>query len=81
MAMTQERSPLYVRWGNQVRKLRKERGLTVARLAQLAEVDLGTVSRVERGHVNASEQTRQQIAQALGVHPGDIWNYPTEIAS
>lgn len=78
MAMTQERSPLFVRWGNQVRKLRKEQELTVAALARRADVDLGTISRVERGLVNASEQTREQIAKALGVTTGDIWNYPTE---
>lgn len=75
MAMKQA-TQLSKHWGGNVRTLRKARGLTITRLSRLADVDQGSLSRLERGLLNASEESRSRIAKALGVDKGAIWNYP-----
>lgn len=75
MPMKQATS-ISIHWGANVRSLRLARGLTVVRLARLADIDQGSLSRLENGLINASEETRARVAKALGVEVGAIWNYP-----
>lgn len=53
--------------GENVRKLRKARGLTLEQLALAANTDTGGLSKVERGIQGYSDALLQRIAQALGV--------------
>lgn len=53
--------------GPQVRTLRKERGLSLRGLAELAHVSASMVCDLEKGQVNPSVGTLFQIASALGV--------------
>ncbi|MEM7506728.1 MAG: XRE family transcriptional regulator [Pseudomonadota bacterium] len=53
--------------GNEVRLWRKERGLTGARLSQLAEITPGMLTKIEQGKVAPSIQTLLSIADALNV--------------
>jgi transcriptional regulator with XRE-family HTH domain len=50
-----------------LRTLRKKRGLKVDALALIAGVDQGTISRIERGLVQARPDTVLRIAQGLGI--------------
>lgn len=49
-----------------LRKERKERGLSQARLAALSHVPRTTITKVESGSRNATLQTLMAMAQALG---------------
>ncbi|MFN9913203.1 MAG: helix-turn-helix transcriptional regulator, partial [Pirellulaceae bacterium] len=52
---------------SQMRRLRKDRGLSQAQLAELAGVEQGTVSKIEVGSRRGDPETLRKIAAALGV--------------
>jgi len=63
-----ERPPLTVgAVGNEIRRLRKLRGMTLEQLASRAGVSAGLLSQVERGQGNPSFNTLVQVAHALGI--------------
>lgn len=51
----------------QLREVRKRNRLTLEGLAFLSEVDIGTISRIERGLVNPRPDTVVKLARALGM--------------
>lgn len=53
--------------GTQIRTARKERGLTLEALSEIAQVSAGNVSQIERGIANPSISTLVQLAHALGI--------------
>jgi len=58
--------------GSKIRRLRKQRGLTVLRLAAKIGRHPQTVTNIEGQSREASEVLISQIAQALGVDPTEI---------
>ena len=54
-------------FGANVRKYRSEKGLTMNQLAVLCDVELGTISTVERGVVNCTISTAYAISNALEI--------------
>ncbi len=54
-------------FGNELRKLRSERGLTLVAVAVLVGVDFSTVSRWESGDRTPTPQHVVTLAKALGV--------------
>jgi transcriptional regulator with XRE-family HTH domain len=62
--------------GTRIRKLRRERELTVERLSELAGLSTGIVSQVERGKGNPSFATLAQLAHGLGMPVGRL--FPSE---
>ena len=54
-------------FGQNVRKYRLTKGLTMVELAMLCDVEYGTISTVERGLVNCTISTAYAIAKALEV--------------
>lgn len=53
--------------GSAIRRIRKERGLTLNELAALIESDVGNLSRLERGVQGYTDPVLTKIAGALGV--------------
>jgi DNA-binding XRE family transcriptional regulator len=53
--------------GNAIRELRLRDGLTIALLADKADVSRGMLSKIENGHAAAATETLARIARALGV--------------
>lgn len=62
------------RFGDQVRKLRKRKGLSQEALAFEAELDRTYVGGVERGERNISILNILKIARALGVKPTRLFD-------
>lgn len=62
------------RFGEQVRKLRKRRGLSQEDLALEAELDRTYVGGVERGERNISLINILKIAKAVGVRPARLFD-------
>lgn len=56
-------------FGNLVRRLRYERGLSQAGFAEAAKVDRAHMGEIERGEVTVTIVTALKIAQALGNEP------------
>lgn len=59
--------------GTTIRKLRKDRHLTLNQLAALIGSDVGNLSRLERGQQGYSAQIVEKIASALGVPPAALF--------
>jgi mannose-6-phosphate isomerase-like protein (cupin superfamily)/DNA-binding XRE family transcriptional regulator len=57
---------LGLRLGATIRRLRRERGLTLVQLAELAELSNPFLSQLERGRTRASMESLHRIARALG---------------
>ena len=51
--------------GEQLKKIRTAKGLSVSELARRAEVSKSMISQIESGHANPSVETMQAIARAL----------------
>jgi transcriptional regulator with XRE-family HTH domain len=73
--MTDEATETHVKTAD-LRRLRKERGLTQTELATRAGVSLPTVQRAERGDPTVTRATMQGIASGLGVALVEIYDDP-----
>jgi transcriptional regulator with XRE-family HTH domain len=62
-------------FGERIRVLRQERGLTQERLAGKADLTTGFVNAVEHGRKTASLTTILKLARALGVRPGEMLDH------
>lgn len=54
--------------GTALRALRKAQNLSLRKVAELAEVDYSTLSKVERGQVEPSARWLKAVTDALGKH-------------
>lgn len=61
--------------GKQIAKMRKERSLTQAQLAELVDVAFETISRLERGVSIPSLKTLENISRALNISLKDIFDF------
>ena len=53
-------------WGNLIREIRKEKGISIKQLSELAGVATTTISGIERKGHNTSIQVLEKILFALG---------------
>jgi transcriptional regulator with XRE-family HTH domain len=60
-------------FGERIRTLRQDRGLSQERLAEMAGVHRTYLSSLERGERNVSLDNIIAIAEALGVSPADLF--------
>ena len=58
--------------GERLRQRREEKNVSQEQLAELAGVDRGYVSLVERGKVNPTVTTLVRLASSLEMNPGDL---------
>jgi len=65
---------LMVTVGEQLRSLRKMRGLTLEEVGRRSEVSIGLISQIERGRGNPSFHTLVQVAHALDVEIGRLFH-------
>jgi transcriptional regulator with XRE-family HTH domain len=57
----------------ELKRLRKTRGLSQAKLAALADLDPSTVSQIETGARRANTRTLERLAAALGAEVADLF--------
>lgn len=60
-------------FGDNLRRLRKERGLSMETLANIAEIELSQIYRIETGKINPKLTTLLVIAKALEVSPRELF--------
>lgn len=63
--------------GRSIRAYRKQKGLTLEKLADLAGIDWGFLSRIETNSRAPSLPMLARISDALGVDPSDLLVDPT----
>ena len=57
---------------SKIRTARKTRKLTQKKLAELADIEQATLSRIESRKTSPSSHTVAKIARALGIKPGEL---------
>jgi transcriptional regulator with XRE-family HTH domain len=62
-----------VMFGQAVRKIREQRGISQEKLADIMEMHRNTVALLERGQRNPSLETIKKLARALRVDPGKFF--------
>jgi transcriptional regulator with XRE-family HTH domain len=60
-------------FGQAVRKIREQRGISQEKLADIMEMHRNTVALLERGQRNPSLETIKKLARALRVDPGKFF--------
>jgi ribosome-binding protein aMBF1 (putative translation factor) len=64
-----------LRFGANLRKLRKERKLSLRQLSYLCKVDHSKIGAMERGEINITLLTMKELALGLGVHPSTLLDF------
>jgi transcriptional regulator with XRE-family HTH domain len=59
-------------FGSRIRRLREERALNQAELAEMTGITTVHLGRIERGESYPRPRTRRHLAEALGVDPKDL---------
>lgn len=59
--------------GERVKRQRAERGYTISRLAELADTNVQTIYKIERGLIIPREYLKASIAYALNTEIIDLW--------
>lgn len=62
-------------FGEQLRKVRKEKGLSQRDLAYAADVSISQISRIERGEVNVTISSAYAIAIAMDITLAELFNF------
>jgi transcriptional regulator with XRE-family HTH domain len=60
--------------GQELRRIREERGLTVGELAEKSEISATTIRAVERGTRKARGDTIAKLAKPLGLTFDEVWS-------
>lgn len=68
------KDPRLVSFGEKVRKIRKEKGLSQEALADLADIDRSYMGHIERGNQNITITKMHQIAEALEIPVQELLN-------
>ena len=55
-----------------LRRIRKERGISQEKLAELADLDRTYIGRIELKNANVSLETVEKLSQALNVSPLEL---------
>lgn len=64
-----------IAFGNNLKKIRKNKGFTQANLANDLGIEISQISRIERGVINTSTYTSYKISKALGVEIKDLFDF------
>ena len=65
--------PITIRFGNRVRTLRNEKGLSQEAFADLCELDRTYISGIERGVRNVGLKNVEAIADSLGISLSELF--------
>ena len=72
MVRTQE---YIIAFGENLRKIRKERNLSQEHLAYDADIPINQIGRIERGEINTTISTLFAIANALNIPVKELFNF------
>jgi len=62
-------------WGEIIRRLREDRGLTQQNVADELEVNISTVIRWEQGTTKINSERLEEIAKVFDLDISDLYNY------
>lgn len=66
------------KFGENLRKLRKQKGLSLRQMSYACSIDNSKIAKIEKGMINITYTTLLQLALALETHPSTLLNYDLE---
>jgi DNA-binding Xre family transcriptional regulator len=64
--------------GENLRKLRKEKGLSLREMSYACSIDNSKIAKIEKGMINITYTTLLQLASALETQPSALLDYELE---
>ena len=61
--------------GERIASFRKEKGISQSQLSDIVELDVMTISRIERGLINISIINSYNISKALGITQKELFDF------
>ncbi len=68
-------SKLNIKFGEHLRSLREEKGLSLRQMAELCDLDNSNISKIEHGKFSVQLSTIVELAKGLDVHPRELLDY------
>ncbi len=65
-------------FGENLRKLRKDKGLSLREMSYACSIDNSKIAKIEKGKINITLTTLLQLAVALEIHPSSLLDYELE---
>jgi len=69
------------RFGENLRKLRKEKGLSLREMSYACSIDNSKIAKIEKGMINITFTTLLQLAVALEAQPAILLEYEPEVTN
>jgi transcriptional regulator with XRE-family HTH domain len=66
------------RFGENLQKLRKDKGLSLREMSYACSIDNSKIAKIEKGRINITLTTLLQLASALEIHPSSLLDYELE---
>ena len=66
------------KFGENLRRLRKEKGLSLREMSYSCSIDNSKIAKIEKGMINITFTTLLQLATALERHPSSLLDYEPE---
>jgi len=66
------------KFGENLRKLRKTKGLSLREMSSACSIDNSKIAKIEKGMINITYTTLLQLAVALEMHPSSLMDYELE---
>lgn len=66
------------RFGENLRRLRKEKGLSLREMSYACSIDNSKIAKIEKGMINITFTTLLQLAMALETHASTLLDYEPE---
>src|SRR5260221_37561 len=67
------------KFGENLRKLRKDKGLSLREMSYACSIDNSKIAKIEKGMINITFTTLLQLAVALEAHPSSLVDYEITI--
>jgi transcriptional regulator with XRE-family HTH domain len=66
------------KFGENLRKLRKAKGLSLREMSSACSIDNSKIAKIEKGMINITYTTLLQLALALEMHPSALMDFELE---
>ncbi|HET6243582.1 MAG: helix-turn-helix transcriptional regulator [Bacteroidetes bacterium] len=64
-----------IAFGEQIRKLRKEKSMSMEKLAEQADIEYSQIAKIEKGKINTTISTVFNLANALQLPVEDLFKF------
>jgi len=74
-SLKQVNQELQEKFGDNLKKLRTDKGLSLRGLASMCDLDDSNISKIENGKVNIQLSTIFELAKGLDIEPKELLNF------